>query len=284
VSVVVALEDLVLLVLVSLLPALVYLSWVRKTERYRQEAWGTLLGLFALGAIFATVVAAVIEAVVVGVGTAVAQRYPAPEFVFLNAHSAWGTFFLVLLVAPFVEEALKASVVYSRRSLLTRVADGPVFGAAAGLGFGFLETFTYGFGAYLAGGIVAGLLLIMIRSVSSVLLHGSSTGMYGYGLARSRFGLPGPGSGSYYLLAVGMHATFNVLASLGAILALGGIGGVASDAVSLVALLAAIAFAFGAIEHVRSVIAAEDFPALSGALRYRPPPKGSSPPPPVARR
>ena len=40
------LESLVVLALASLLPALVYLSWVRGAERYQGEAWGTVLRAF----------------------------------------------------------------------------------------------------------------------------------------------------------------------------------------------------------------------------------------------
>ena len=270
--------NLVALVLVSLIPALVYLAWVRRTERYRTEAWGPLLGAFAYGALFATLTAAVVEAVIVSLGTAVSQSYPGPEFVFLNGNSPIGAFFLVLVIAPFVEEGLKASGVAANRRRLRILADGPVFGASVGLGFGFFETFLYGLGAFLAGGLEAGIALILIRSISSVVLHGSSTGMFGYGYARSRFGVPGAGSGGYYLLAVGMHAGFNALASLAAILALLGLPGLAVDVASLLALFAAIAFAFGAIEHVRAVIQSSDYPALiKGSARYRP----NAPPPPA---
>lgn len=264
------LEDFTILLLVSLVPALLYLSWVRKTERYRAEAWGPLLSSFATGALFATITAAVLEALLVGLGTAVSQRFPAPEFVFLNGGSSAGAFFLVLCIAPVVEEALKGSVVYGRRAGFRVLGDGPVFGASAGLGFGFFETLLYGLGAFFVGGLAAGIFLIAIRSVSSVLLHGSSTGMFGYGVARSRFALPGAGTGSYYAVAIGMHATFNALASLPAILALLGVGGVAADIATAIALVAAIGFAFGAIEHVRSVIAASEYPALVG-LRYKSP-------------
>jgi RsiW-degrading membrane proteinase PrsW (M82 family) len=279
-----AAEDLVVLVLASLVPALAYLSWVRRTERFQREAWGHLLRAFALGALFATITAAIVEGVIVYLGTAVSQRYPGPEFVFLNGGSTFGTFFLVLVVAPFVEEALKASVVYNSRTSMRRIADGPVYGASAGLGFGFFETFLYGFGAFLVGGLAAGLTLIVVRSVSSVLLHGSSTGMFGYGFARAQFKAPGGGSGSYYLLAVAMHASFNVLASLATILSFVGVVGFAEDVASLLALLAAIAFAFGAIEHVRSVISAQDYPALAGGLRYRSSKRLVPPKPPVAKR
>jgi len=265
--------DLVLLVLVSLAPALAYLAWVRKGQRRATEGWGTLLGGFAYGAIFATLAAGIVELVIVGLGTSVSQRYPAPEFVFLNGNSTAGSFFLVLVVAPFVEEALKASGVVARKTSLTRLADGPVVGASVGLGFGFFETFLYGLGAFLVGGIVAGIALILVRSVSSVLLHGSSTGMFGYGYARARFGVAGAGSGSYYLLAVGMHAAFNALASVAVVLALVGITGVAALLGAYVALFAAMGFAIGAIEHVRSVTQAADYPAL-----LRPPSTVGRPP------
>jgi RsiW-degrading membrane proteinase PrsW (M82 family) len=264
--------DLLILVLGSFLPALIYLAWVRRTERYGTESWGPLLRAFVYGAIFATITAAILEAVIVYAGTAVSQNYPGPEFVFLNGNSPAGAFFLVLVIAPVVEEALKASGVAAFRSSFKQVADGPVFGASVGLGFGFFETFLYGLGAYLVGGLAAGLALILVRSVSSVLLHGSTTGMFGYGYARSAFRQPGAGAWSYYGVAVGMHATFNVLASLSAILVIVGIGGFANDAAGFVALFAAIFFAFWAIEHVRAIIQTADYPALLGVpIRYRPP-------------
>ncbi len=270
-----ALEDLGFLVVVALVPALGYLAWVRKSERYRVEGWGTLLGGFAYGALFATVAAGFLEVLAVGIGTAVSQQYPGPEFVFLNGNSTAGAFFLVLVLAPLIEEALKASGVVGRKSALRHVADGPVVGASVGLGFGFFETFLYGVGAFLVGGLVAGLTLIVLRSISSVLLHGSTTAMFGYGYARSRFGVVGAGSGSYYLLAVGMHAAFNALASVGVILALVGIGGVAAEAGAVIALFAGIAFAIGAIEHVRAVVQTADYPALRPGPRGMP---GTRPP------
>ncbi len=263
--------DFLILILVALVPALIYLLWVRSTERYRTSSWGPILGAFAYGAFFATIVAAILEAVIVELGTSVSTLYPGPEFLFLNGNSTFGAFFLVLVVAPFVEEALKGSGVYAYRQQIRTVADGAVFGASVGLGFGFFETFLYGVSAYVVGGLEAGIALIVVRSVSSVLLHGSSTGMFGYGYGRSRLGVPGAGTGSYYLLAVGMHASFNALASLAAILMVFGITGLAVSLASILALLAAITFAFAAIEHVRHVIAVYDYPALAPGPARRPP-------------
>jgi len=273
-----SLTDLAILIVASLAPALIYLTWVRSSERYRAEPWGTVLGLFAFGALFATFVAAFLEVILVAIGTAASQAYPAPEFTFLNGNSALGTFFLVLVIAPFVEEGIKAYGVVRQSDAVRSVADGPVFGASVGLGFGFFETFLYGLGGFLAGGLVAGVTLVLIRSISSVLLHASSTAMFGYGYATSKLEGSTGASGGYYLLAVGMHASFNVLASLGSIaLALGyssSLGGYA-DALGLVL---AITFAVGAINHVVSVIHQNSFPAAGGSTRYRPPSIGRRPP------
>ncbi|HTT45111.1 MAG TPA: PrsW family glutamic-type intramembrane protease [Thermoplasmata archaeon] len=269
--------DLLVLVIVAFVPALVYLSWIRGTERYGREKWGPLLRAFLYGALFATITAGILELIIVSAGTAISQNYPAPEFVFLNGNSDLGALFLVLVIAPFVEEGLKGTGVVAFRSSFRQLADGPVFGASVGLGFGFFETFLYGLGAFFVGGLAAGLALILIRSVSSVLLHGSSTGMFGYGYARSKFGQPGPGTGSYYMVAVGMHASFNFLASLAAILTIVGIGGFAVDAASFIALFAAIFFAIWAIEHVRSIIQASDYPGLLGPTTRGPSSRPGSP-------
>ena len=275
-----ALLDFLLLVVVALVPALLYLAWIRRSERFQMLGWGPLLGTFAYGAIIATIVAAILEGILVSLGTAVSQAYPGPEFLFLNGNSSLGAFFLVLVIAPFVEEGLKATGVTRSATRLRLVSDGLVYGAAAGLGFGFFETFLYGLGAFATGGLVAGITLILVRSVSSVVLHGSTTSMFGYGYAASRLQGRSGAAGGYYLLAVLMHSTFNLLASLGALLALVGFGSNYVDLASFLSLFVAIGFAFGAIEHARSVIQATDYPGAAAIHpRYRPPPVRRPPPP-----
>ena len=264
--------DLVILLVAAFLPAVVYLAWVRKTERYMTEAWGPLLTAFAYGAIVATIVAAILEALLVVLGTAFAKAVPAPEFTFLNGSSSLGALFLVLVIAPFIEEALKASGVTRAAAQIRVLADGPVFGASVGLGFGFFETFLYGLVLFLTNGLAPALELVLLRSISSVLLHGSSTGMFGYGFAKGRLLPQGSPAASYYLLAVGMHATFNFLASGGAVVQLLGFPQYSGYAAG-VGLLVAILFALVAIEHVRSLIRQSDFPGAQGVNpRFRPPP------------
>ncbi len=268
-----ALEDLLLLMLAALVPALLYLSWVRGTEKYQTQAWGGLLSLFFYGAIFATFIAGILEVILLTAGSTVAQKYPAPEFTFLNPDSPTSLFFLILVVAPVVEEALKASGVVRASERLRLVSDGLVFGAAVGLGFGFFETFLYGLGAFSEGGLEAGIGLILVRSLSSVLLHGSTTSMFGYGYAEMRLNGRTGFAGAYYVLAVVMHSGFNALASLGAIVALFGYSNAISDDASLIGLALAVLYAFLAIEHARTVIQRTDAPgALGPPDRFRPKP------------
>ncbi|HLY77533.1 MAG TPA: PrsW family glutamic-type intramembrane protease [Thermoplasmata archaeon] len=273
-----AIPDLVILWLAAFLPALVYLSWIRQSERYSKEAWGPLLRSFAYGAVVATVIAAIVEAVLVALGTTLSQTIPAPEFVFLNSKTSLGGLFLVLVIAPVVEEGLKASGVIRNRDKIRVIADGPVLGASTGLGFGFFETFLYGLALFLVSGLAAAIGLVILRSLSSVLLHGSSTGMFGYGYARSKFGVPGAGTGAYYLLAVGMHASFNLLASGAVVAQL--LGYPQDESYAAVAgLVLAVLFAFGAIEHVRSLVRYTEYPALQQGKRpYSPPPGARRPP------
>lgn len=266
--------DVLVIVLVALTPAVLYLLWIRGTERYRTAAWGPILSCFLYGAVVATLVAAGIEAAFVYAGTSISQVLPGPEFTFLNGNSTAGQFFLVLVVAPFVEEGLKALGVIGQRSNLRVVADGPVFGASVGLGFGFFETVLYGLVGFAVGGLPTAIALVIVRSISSVLLHASATAMFGYGYARERLlGEPGM-AGRFYLVAVGMHSAFNVLASLGAILLVLGVSVSVGDAASVVALFAAIGFAAYAFDRVAELIRATDYPVLLGAKgRYRPPPR-----------
>ena len=266
-----AIADLIVLWLAAFVPALIYLAWIRSSERYSKESWGPLLWSFAFGAFVATLVAAILELALVAAGTALSKAVPAPEFVFLNGNTTIGALFLVLVIAPFIEEALKAAGVARNKNLLRSVADGPVFGASTGLGFGFFETFLYGLALFLVSGLVAAIGLVLLRSISSVLLHGSSTGMFGYGYARSKFGAVGAGSGAYYLLAVAMHASFNLLASGSVIAQLFGYPQYATYA-SVIGLLVAIIYAMAAINHVATLAQYNDYPALQQAGRpYTPP-------------
>jgi RsiW-degrading membrane proteinase PrsW (M82 family) len=269
------LEDLLILFVVALVPAIIYLAWVRSTETGQREGWGTVLRAFVYGAFFATIIAAILEAIFIASGSALSQNYPSLDFVFLNGNTTAGALFLVLVIAPFVEEALKASGVIAYRSTIRQIADGPVLGASVGLGFGFFETFLYGFAGFVEGGLEAAIFLIAIRSLSAVLLHGSSTAVFGYGYAESAVTGRGHGGASHYLAAVGMHSSYNAVVSLGTFALLLGASTEVQNALALVGVLLAILLAFYAIEYVRRLIAQSSYPgALANHPRYPPPYRG----------
>lgn len=270
---VVDLENVLILILAALVPALIFLVWVRSTEHGQREGWGPVLSGFLFGALFATIVAGVLEAILVAGGTSISQARPGPEFLFLNGNTTVGALFLVLVIAPFVEEGMKAAGVVNGRASLRSIADGPVLGAGVGLGFGFFETFLYGLTAFLTGGIAAGLEIIVLRSFSSVLLHGSSTAVFGYGYAEAEVTGRGHAGASHYFAAVGLHASFNAVVSLGILAGLFGLSGTAADALTLLGLLGGVFLAFAAIEYVRRLIVQASYPgALAAHPRFRPPP------------
>ncbi len=253
-------EAFAVLILVALAPALIYLAWVRKTERYMTEGWRPILNAFFYGALGATAIAALIEGILLGLGTSFSQAYPGPDTAILDSSTTIGALFLVLVIAPFVEEAVKVWGVIGSSDQFRLVADGPVFGASVGLGFGFFETFLYGFSGFLIGGLALGLEIILIRSLSSVLMHGSTTAVFGYGQAMKVFTNGQTKTGGYYLTAVAMHSLFNLIASLPAIFVLVGITTGIYDYATYISLALAMAFSFLAIEYARVLIHRSDVP------------------------
>src|SRR6266540_1778301 len=122
-----------------------------------------------------------------------------------------------LVVAPIAEEAAKGLGVQAGRPETQALLDGLVYGAAAGLGFSATENLLYGVEALVNpnGGASASLLVIAIRSFSSSFLHASSTAVLGYGIAKTWLTHRTWAFLPFYIIAVIMHATFNVLTSLG---------------------------------------------------------------------
>ncbi len=256
---------LLLIILLSFVPAISYLAWVRKTERYSQEAWSPLLKAFIFGALISTFVSAILEEVFYGLFSEVVQ----PDIGALPKSPTFAFLVLAIVIAPIIEEGFKGVGVYWTRQSFRYVADGLVFGASVGFGFGFVENTLYGLSAFDQYGIASAILTLLIRAVSSVLLHGSATAMTGYGVAENSL-RSGRGHilAGYYFLAVLMHASFNTLASLPLILPAYWASLVGIDMLSLLSLGAAIAFAIYAFGHIRDKITQLQYTALQ---RYQPP-------------
>ncbi len=164
-----------------------------------------------------------------------------------------GLLLLVVLVAPVAEELAKGLGVLRVRPRINEMEDGIVYGAAAGLGFAATENLLYGATAFVAEGLEVSLMVIGVRSFSSVLLHASASAAFGYGVARSQLSPRRRGLLPFYLLAVFMHGTYNFFASFGEFFS-----GLYGDAAALVGFVAAVALALLAVGLARSAITREE--------------------------
>lgn len=190
-------------------PSLAALLWLRSMVRGRKEQWEHLLLTFAFGSAVAAIAALLIELAALELVVVPIIR----EYEILALQPSAVSFITIIILAPVVEETVKALGVKQYSRHIWRPRNGLVFGAAAGLGFAATENFLYESTAYLADGTEAFIALAIVRSVSSTLMHASATSIAGYGIARSKtYGGPW---WPYLMVAVLMHAAFNLLASFG---------------------------------------------------------------------
>ena len=251
---------LVLIVLVSIVPPVLYLVWIRNAEVCRRESMSSVLVAFGFAATVSLGAAYIIESVLVnslyGPGSLLSRGF-------------WGiqpndqNFQLLLLavfIAPLVEEFAKSWAVLALGSRLNEIEDGLVYGAAAGLGFAAVENLLYN-GTALVQGTEVFLVVAISRALTSTLLHASATAVTGYGIALSKFHKMAGHPQSwvlYYLGAVLLHASFNLFAIM---------GNFAPDVafVSLIGLLLSFLLAWIVFTWIRASIVRLD--RVNGCLR-----------------
>lgn len=235
--------DLIILALAAFVPSLIYLVWIRNTERYLREPYFRLIWVFILGATLSVLLALMAEIILMNLYDENVERV----YQLLGENPNISTLVLACVIAPLVEESAKAMGVFSVRRKFSEIEDGIVYGAAAGLGFAATENLIYEGSAYFTYGAEVFIATAVIRSLSSALLHASASSVFGLGIARKAF--QGRGWLPYYLGAVAMHSLFNLFASFGDMFAdqLG-------DGASLIGLVAAFAIALTGIRAVRAKI------------------------------
>ena len=199
----------VLATILSFGPAYLYLKSIRNAEETDREPWSALRVTFVWGAVSGVFYSMIFNTA----GGVLAYIY--------SGNSEELAFVLtVVVVAPVVEEFFKPLVLFRNVSVkgeIDEVEDGIVYGAACGLGFGATENILYGLSAGVAVGGLAGLIFIVVlRTVSSILLHLTATSFTGYGISRYIVnGEPFSVVVKYYILAVLIHAAWNAAAVLG---------------------------------------------------------------------
>jgi RsiW-degrading membrane proteinase PrsW (M82 family) len=236
---------LVFLILVasSFVPPLVYMVWLRNSERFSKEPLWQVLKVFIYGAIFGVIIAALLSYAILSILDSAVDR----PYLFGWDRDVLIGLMLVIVMAPLIEEAAKGVCVYIAHDEITEAEDGLVYGASAGLGFAATENLMYGALAYYVGGLEASLFLIGLRSVSSAFLHASASSVMGYGIGRSIISEGRYKVLPFYLLAVLMHGAYNFIASLEDFFS----GEILGISFALIALVIAIVFAVSAITIVR---------------------------------
>jgi protease PrsW len=201
----------VLLVAAFALP-LIYLVWIRNSVRSGREPWPTVLKAFLWGAVLSVIIAVVLSIVFILI---LSQSQSLNDF-FARRFADPTTAIGALVVAPIVEEAAKGVGATAGRPQTQARTDGLVYGAAAGLGFSAMENLFYALAALVVSGVgpSGSLVLVAVRSFSSSFLHASSTAVMGYGLAKSWLTGRPWAVFPFYLVAVAMHATFNLFSTL----------------------------------------------------------------------
>lgn len=134
----------------------------------------------------------------------------------------------VVWVAPVVEELIKslALIYLGRRPDFTYFVDGAIYGFAAGIGFSILENFFY---ISQAASASQGPLLVVSRSFSTCLMHGSASALVGVAVGRFRYGRGRTRILSAILgwgAAIALHVTFNRVVTFwqGSALLIGSVG------------------------------------------------------------
>jgi RsiW-degrading membrane proteinase PrsW (M82 family) len=114
-----------------------------------------------------------------------------------------------LIAVPLVEEILKALALssVSRRPEFTYFVDGAIYGFATGIGFSIFENFQY-----IQQNPRLAILIAIVRSFSTCLMHGTATALVGTAIGRFRFRKRvGRGLALFagWTIAILLHALFN---------------------------------------------------------------------------
>jgi RsiW-degrading membrane proteinase PrsW (M82 family) len=225
-----------LLLIAAFVPSLAVLFWLRWGVRGKKERWDDLILTFIGGAVVAVIIATILELIAAEFLYSTVVR----EYQLFVREPTILTFLAIIVVAPFIEEFAKVLVVRNFSRYIWRPRNGLIFGAACGLGFAATENFLYESTVLFEEGLIAFLVLAFVRSISSSLMHAASTSVSGYGVARAKS--YGVHWWPYYLIAVLMHASFNLFASLGEFFS--GELGAATSVYGLVISVALVVVAF----------------------------------------
>ncbi len=167
--------DVLLILFLSLVPMFIYAMILWWFDRYEKEPIGLLAAAFIWGAIPSIILALIFE---IMLDVPIVALSPDQLTYDLLGSS---------VVAPLVEEGVKALALLLLFLFMRREIDSPmdglIYGGMVGFGFAAVENIFYLFGAYSEGGIGSVLTLAFLRAGLFGLNHAMYTGFTGLGIA-----------------------------------------------------------------------------------------------------
>ncbi len=197
------LQTIIFFLLVAFLPSILWIVWlVRRSNS--ATSLGKIIFMFVWGAIFAVIIAVILEILIPGFSPRVYVS---------------GAFFMAVIVAPFAEELAKPLGLKFAEWDIATIEDGIILGATAGLGFAATENLLYELTALNEGGWGSFWVVVVLRSFAACALHASATALTGRGYAWTLIHhKPWIAIIPFYLLAVILHGLYNYLAITNTIL------------------------------------------------------------------
>ncbi len=197
-------------VIAAVIPVILYVGLIYWVDRYEKEPWWLLSAAFLWGAIPAALLAILFNLL-----------FSLPVYFIFDERAA--EMAAAGIFAPFIEEIVKALVLFAilifRRHEIDSPLDGIIYGAMVGMGFAMVENFLYYMTAFAEEGQAGWSAVVGVRGVIFGLNHALYTAMTGLGIALAkitphsvvRIAAPILGLGT----AIALHAFHNATMLLG---------------------------------------------------------------------
>ncbi len=189
----------------AIIPTAIYVTIAWWLDRYEREPLWLLALTFLWGAVPAIILAAIAE-----------WAAMAPMMM-SDPEGMSGMVMIYAVVAPLVEESLKAIpllfIFFLFRREFDGLMDGLLYGAIVGFGFAMTENFFYIFGAGMAQGLPAEALVFFLRTIVFGMMHALWSSMFGIGLGIARYsksaGVGFAAAGGGLMLGMLLHGLHN---------------------------------------------------------------------------
>jgi RsiW-degrading membrane proteinase PrsW (M82 family) len=183
----------------TLIPTVVYTIYIRNIEHYLREEWRWILVSYLWGALAALPFIFILAFLFSG-------QY-LREHEYYKIESSTFTIILICIILPLTMELMKIIGIYIVRDRGDEVEDGLIHGATIGLGFAAFANIFYLYQGF--DWDPKALVVLIIPTISTALLHASSSAVTGYSAARWIVKEEKLRLVVFFLAGVWIHALFN---------------------------------------------------------------------------